>query len=137
MTDYNDWNAKVIDEFRAKGGKGVGQFGDALLLLHHTGARTGVERVSPLARLEDGDRLVIVASRAGAPQNPNWFHNLKAHPDTTIEVGTETRAVRAVEITGDDYEQTWARVTAAMPNFAEYQTRTTRRIPLVALLDRD
>jgi deazaflavin-dependent oxidoreductase (nitroreductase family) len=135
MSDFNDWNTKIIEEFHAKGGKGVAQFGDALLLLHHTGARSGVERVSPLAHYDDGNRLVIVASQGGAPQNPSWFHNLKAHPDTTIEVGTETRAVRAVEIVGDDYEQTWARVTAAMPNFAEYQTKTTRRIPLVALLD--
>jgi deazaflavin-dependent oxidoreductase (nitroreductase family) len=134
MSDYQDWNAKIVAEFRAKGGKGVAQFGDALVLLHHTGARTGVERVSPLAYFQDGDRLVIVASRAGAPRHPDWFYNLTAHPDTTIEIGTETRKVRAVEIVGDDYEQTWARVTAAMPNFAEYQTKTTRRIPLVALL---
>jgi deazaflavin-dependent oxidoreductase (nitroreductase family) len=133
MSDFNDWNAKIIEEFRAKGGKGVAQFGDAILLLHHTGARSGVERVNPLAYFDDGDRLVIVASRGGAPRNPDWFYNLKAHPDTTIEVGTETRATRAVEITGDDYEQTWARVTAAMPGFADYQTKTTRRIPLVAL----
>jgi deazaflavin-dependent oxidoreductase (nitroreductase family) len=134
MNEYQDWNAKIIDQFRAQGGKGVGQFGDALVLLHHTGARSGVERVNPLAYFDDGERLVIVASRGGAPQNPDWFYNLRAHPDTTIEIGTETRAVRAVEITGDDYEQTWARLTAAMPNFADYQTKTTRRIPLVALL---
>ena len=135
MTSPNDWNAKIIDEFRRKGGKGVAQFGDALVLLHHIGARSGVERVNPVAYFDDGGRLVIVASKGGAPQNPDWYHNLKAHPDTTIEVGTDTRAVRAVEITGEDYEQTWARVTAAMPGFADYQTKTTRRIPLVALLD--
>ncbi len=134
MGEFDDLNAKFIDEFHAKGGRGIDQFGDALLLLHHTGARSGAERVNPLAYFDDGNRLVIVASRAGAPQHPDWFYNLKAHPDTTIEVGTETRAVRAVEITGDDYEQTWARVTAAMPVFAGYQTKTTRRIPLVALL---
>lgn len=135
MTSPNDWNAKIIDEFRRKGGKGVAQFGDALLLLHHIGARSGVERVNPVAYFDDGSRLVIAASKGGAPQNPDWYHNLKAHPDTTIEVGTDTRAIRAVEITGEDYEQTWARVTAAMPGFADYQTKTTRRIPLVALLD--
>ena len=134
MSDFGDWNTKIIEEFRAKGGKGVADFGDALLLLHHTGARSGTERISPLACFDDGERLVIVASRGGAPQNPDWFYNLKAHPETTIEIGTETRAVRAVEITGDDYTATWARVTAAMPNFAEYQTKTTRTIPLVALL---
>ena len=129
----SDWNTAIIEQFRAQGGKGVAQFGDALLLLHHTGARTGTVRVNPLAYYDDGDRLVIVASKAGAPQNPDWFFNVRANPDTTIEIGSETVEVRAAEITGDDYEQTWARVTAAMPGFADYQTRTTRRIPLVAL----
>lgn len=133
MSDFNDWNAKIIEEFREKGGKGVAQFGDALLLLHHTGARSGTERISPLAFFDDGERLVIVASKGGAPDNPDWLYNLRANPDTKIEVGTETRAVKAAEITGDDYTQTWARVTAAMPGFAEYQTKTTRLIPLVAL----
>jgi deazaflavin-dependent oxidoreductase (nitroreductase family) len=129
----SDWNTTIIEQFRAQGGKGVGQFGDALLLLHHTGARTGTARVNPLACYDDGDRLVIVASKGGAPQNPDWFFNLRAHPDTTIEIGAETVKVHAAEITGDDYEQTWARVTAAMPGFADYQTKTDRRIPLVAL----
>jgi deazaflavin-dependent oxidoreductase (nitroreductase family) len=129
----SDWNTTIIEQFRAQGGKGVAQFGDALLLLHHTGARTGTVRVNPLAYYDDGDRLVIVASKGGAPENPDWFYNLRANPDTTIEIGSETVAVRAVEITGDDYEQTWARVTAAMPGFADYQTKTARRIPLVAL----
>jgi deazaflavin-dependent oxidoreductase (nitroreductase family) len=124
----SDWNTKIIDEFHAKGGKGVAQFGDALLLLHHTGARTGTVRVSPLAHYDDGDRLVIAASKGGAPDNPDWFY-----PAATIEIGTETYDVEAAEITGDDYTATWARVTAAMPGFAEYQKKVTRRIPLVAL----
>ncbi len=129
----SDWNTAIIEQFRAQGGKGVGQFGDALLLLHHTGARTGTVRVNPLAYYDDGDRLVIVASKAGAPDNPDWFYNLRAHPDTAIEIGSETVKVRAAEITGEDYEQTWARLTAAMPGFADYQTKTARRIPLAAL----
>jgi deazaflavin-dependent oxidoreductase (nitroreductase family) len=133
----SDWNTTIIEQFRAQGGKGVAQFGDGLLLLHHTGARTGTVRVNPLAYYDDGDRLVIVASKAGAPQNPDWFFNLRANPDTTIEIGPETVEVRAAEITGDDYEQTWARVTAAMPGFADYQTKTARRIPLVALHRKD
>jgi deazaflavin-dependent oxidoreductase (nitroreductase family) len=133
----SDWNTKIIEQFRAQGGKGVAQFGDALLLLHHTGARTGTVRVNPLACYDDGDRLIIVASKAGAPENPDWLFNLRANPDTTIEIGSETVEVRAAEITGDDYEQTWARVTAAMPGFADYQTKTARRIPLVALHRRD
>lgn len=133
----SDWNTTIIEQFRAQGGKGVAQFGDALLLLHHTGARSGIVRVNPLACYDDGDRLVIVASKAGAAQNPDWLFNLRANPDTTIEIGSEMVAVRAAEITGDDYEQTWARVTAAMPGFADYQTKTARRIPLVALHRKD
>jgi deazaflavin-dependent oxidoreductase (nitroreductase family) len=133
----SDWNTTIIEQFRAQGGKGVAQFGDALLLLHHTGARTGTVRVNPLAYYDDGDRLVIVASAAGAAKNPDWFANLLANPDTTIEIGSETVQVRAAEITGDDYERTWARVTAAMPGFADYQTKTARRIPLVALHRKD
>jgi deazaflavin-dependent oxidoreductase (nitroreductase family) len=133
----SDWNTAIIEQFRAQGGKGVGQFGDGLLLLHHTGARTGTVRVNPLAYYDDGDRLVIVASKGGAPDNPDWFYNLRANPDTTIEIGPETVKVRAAEITGDDYRQTWARVTAAMPGFADYQTKTARRIPLVALHRKD
>jgi deazaflavin-dependent oxidoreductase (nitroreductase family) len=129
----SDWNTAIIEQFRAQGGKGVGHFGDALLLLHHTGARTGTVRVNPLAYYDDGDRLIVIASKAGAPRHPDWFFNLRANPDATIEIGAETVAVRATEITGADYERTWARVTAAMPGFADYQTRTTRRIPLVAL----
>ena len=133
----SDWNTTIIEQFRAQGGKGVAQFGDALLLLHHTGARTGAVRVNPLAYYDDGDRLVVVASKAGAPENPDWLFNVRAHPDATIEIGSETVDVRAAEITGDDYEQTWARVTAAMPGFADYQTKTARRIPLVALHRKD
>jgi deazaflavin-dependent oxidoreductase (nitroreductase family) len=133
----SDWNTTIIEQFRAQGGKGVAQFGDALLLLHHTGARTGTVRVNPLAYYDDGDRLVIVASKGGAPLNPDWFFNLRANPDTTIEIGAETVKVRSAEITGDDYEQTWARVTATMPGFADYQTKTARRIPLVALHRKD
>ena len=133
----SDWNTTIIEQFRAQGGKGVAQFGDALLLLHHTGARTGTVRVNPLAYYDDGDRLVIVASKAGAAQNPDWLFNLRANPDTTIEIGSETVEVRAAEITGDDYVQTWARVTAAMPGFADYQSKTARRIPLIALHRKD
>jgi len=135
--EVSDWNTTIIEQFRAQGGKGVAQFGDALLLLHHTGARTGTVRVNPLAYYDDGDRLIIIASKAGAPQNPDWLFNLRANPDTTIEIGSETVEVHAVEITGDDYERTWARVTAAMPGFADYQTKTARRIPLVALHRKD
>jgi deazaflavin-dependent oxidoreductase (nitroreductase family) len=129
-----DWNAKVIDEFRANQGRVGGPFeGGTLLLLHHTGARSGAARVNPLVYYPDGDRMVITASAGGAPKNPDWYHNLKAHPRATVEVGTETFPVEATELLGDEYAQMWDRITSAMPGFADYQTRTTRRIPLVAL----
>jgi deazaflavin-dependent oxidoreductase (nitroreductase family) len=130
----SDWNEKIIEEFRANQGRVGGPFeGGTLLLLHHTGAKSGVERVSPLAYLPDGDRMVIVGSAGGSPKNPSWFYNLKANPDATVEVGTETVPVKATEIVGDDYDETWARLVARMPGFADYQTKTDRRIPLIAL----
>ena len=135
MNGVTDWNAQIIEEFRANGGKVGGPFeGGNLLLLHHKGARTGTGRVNPVAYLPDGDRLVIAASKGGAPTNPDWYHNLKANPHTSAEVGTETVQVTATELDGDDYAETWKRFTAAMPGFADYQTKTTRRIPLFALI---
>jgi deazaflavin-dependent oxidoreductase (nitroreductase family) len=132
--DWNEWNAAIIEEFRANEGRVGGRFeGGTILLLHHRGARSGTERVSPLAYFPDGDRKIIVGSAGGAPKNPDWFHNLRAHPHTTVEVGTATVPVVATELTGDEYTAVWERVTAAMPGFADYQKQTTRRIPLVAL----
>jgi deazaflavin-dependent oxidoreductase (nitroreductase family) len=129
-----DWNTQIIEEFRANGGKVGGQFeGGNLMLIHHKGARTGTERVNPVAYLPDGERMVIVASAGGAPKNPDWYHNLKANPHTTAEVGTQTVPVEVAEILGDDYEDTWKRLAAVMPGFAEYQAKTTRRIPLLAV----
>nr|BFE58896.1 nitroreductase family deazaflavin-dependent oxidoreductase [Dactylosporangium thailandense] len=130
----SDWNTQIIEEFRANGGRVGGPFeGGTLLLIHHRGARTGTERVNPVAYLPDGDRMVIVASAAGADKNPDWYHNLKANPDTTAEVGTATVGVHAEEILGDDYAATWKRLVARMPGFGDYQTKTARRIPLFAL----
>jgi deazaflavin-dependent oxidoreductase (nitroreductase family) len=95
VTEYDDWNRRVVDEFRGNGGK-VAQFeGRPLLLLHHTGAKTGTERVNPLVYLPMGDDFAVFGSKAGADTNPAWYHNLRAHPDTTIEVGTETLPVHA------------------------------------------
>jgi deazaflavin-dependent oxidoreductase (nitroreductase family) len=95
VTEYDDWNRRVVDEFRGNGGK-VAQFeGRPLLLLHHTGAKTGTERVNPLVYLPVGDEFAVFGSKAGADTNPAWYHNLRAHPDTTIEVGTETLPVHA------------------------------------------
>jgi len=134
MDRVSDWNTQIIEEFRANGGRVGGRFeGGTLLLIHHRGARSGVERVNPVAYLPDGDRMVIVASAGGADHNPAWYHNLKANPRTTAEVGTETVPVEVTEIVGDDYDDTWARLVAAMPGFGDYRTKTSRRIPLLAV----
>jgi deazaflavin-dependent oxidoreductase (nitroreductase family) len=130
----SDWNAAIIDEFRANGGKVGGQFeGAAMLLLHTTGARTGQERVNPLVYTTDGDDLVVVASKGGAPTNPDWYHNLVANPDVTVEVGTDTMPVRARVADGAERERLWSRQVEVMPGFAEYQAKTSRTIPVVVL----
>ncbi|HKE74210.1 MAG TPA: nitroreductase family deazaflavin-dependent oxidoreductase [Acidimicrobiales bacterium] len=130
----SDFNAQIVEEFRANEGRVGGAFaGASMLLLHTVGARSGQERVNPLVYRTDGDALVIVASKGGAPTNPDWFHNLVAHPDVTIEVGTETRSVRARVAEADERERLWADLKAAMPGFADYEARTTRQIPVVLL----
>jgi deazaflavin-dependent oxidoreductase (nitroreductase family) len=130
----SDWNAAIIDEFRANGGKVGGQFeGAAMLLLHTTGARTGQERVNPLVYTTEGDDLVVVASKGGAPTNPDWYHNLVANPDVTVEVGTDTMPVRARIAEGAERERLWSRQVEVMPGFAEYQAKTRRTIPVVVL----
>lgn len=134
MSDHDDWNRKIIEEFRANQGRVGGPFeGASMVLLHHKGAKTGTERVTPLVYRQEGDAVVIFASKAGAPTNPDWFHNLKAHPDTTIEVGTETRAVRARVAEGDERERIWSAQKQAMPGFADYEAKTSRQIPVVVL----
>jgi deazaflavin-dependent oxidoreductase (nitroreductase family) len=135
MAERNDWNTKIIEEFRANRGKVGGMFESTpLLLLHHTGAKTGRVRVNPLAYATDGDdRLVVFASKGGAPTNPDWFHNLKANPRATVEVGTETFQVRAQVAEGDERERLWNRQTKVAPGFAEYQRNTKRQIPVVVL----
>jgi deazaflavin-dependent oxidoreductase (nitroreductase family) len=130
----SDWNTKIIEEFRANGGKVGGQFAGApMILVHHLGAKSGTERVNPLVYFPDGERIVIIASAGGAPKNPDWYHNLRANPRTEVEVGTETFTVDTVELTGDEHAELWARITAVMPGFADYQTKTERTIPLLAM----
>ena len=132
-TSVDDWNRGVIEEFRANGGR-VAQFeGRPLLLLHHKGARTGTERVNPLVFLPVGDDFAVFGSKAGADANPAWFHNLQVHPDTTIEVGTETIPVRARVAEGDERTRIWDEQKRVNSNFAEYETLTTRQIPVVIL----
>ena len=131
----NDRNQKIIEEFRANGGKVGGPFeGSPMILVHHVGARSGAERVTPLVTFpQDDGRYVIIASKAGAPTNPDWYHNLKAHPEVDVEVGTETFPVEVVELEGAERDSVWSAVKAASPGFAEYERKTTRTIPVLQL----
>ncbi len=130
----SDWNTKIIEEFRTTGGKVGGQFeGAPLLLLHSTGAKSGQDRVAPVMYLAEGDDLVVFASKAGADTNPDWFHNLKANPDTRVEVGTDTVAVRARIAEGEERDRLFDRQKAAYPGFADYEAGTDRVIPVVVL----
>jgi deazaflavin-dependent oxidoreductase (nitroreductase family) len=133
-TSPNDFNARIIDEFRANQGRVGGMFdGTRLLLLHHVGARTGTNRINPLAYDRDGERYVIFASKAGAPTNPDWYHNLKAHPNVEIEVGTDTIDVVAAEAVGEERDRLFRRQAERSPSFAEYQAKTDRLIPVMIL----
>lgn len=135
MSDAHDWNAGIIAEFRANGGKVGGQFeGAPLLLLHHTGARSGTERVSPVMYQAVGGDFAVFASKAGAPTNPDWYHNLVAHPRTTVEVGTDTVEVTARVADGDERDRIWTTQKADYPGFAEYEEKATRQIPVVVLI---
>jgi deazaflavin-dependent oxidoreductase (nitroreductase family) len=129
-----DFNAQVIAEFRASGGRVGGRFANAnLLLLHTEGAKSGKAYVNPVAYLADGDRYVIFASKAGAPTNPGWYHNLLAHPDVTIEVGAQTFDATASVATGPERERLFDSQVQAMPQFADYAQKTARAIPVVVL----
>jgi deazaflavin-dependent oxidoreductase (nitroreductase family) len=130
----DDWNAHNIAEFRRNHGKLGGYFeGAPVLLLHHTGARSGKPRVNPVMYLKDGDRYLVFASKGGASTNPDWYHNLKAHPDIQIEVGDETVDVHVTEITGPERDRLYARQASLYPRFADYQRQTKRVIPVIAL----
>jgi deazaflavin-dependent oxidoreductase (nitroreductase family) len=124
----------VIEEFRANDGKVGGPFeGAPVLLLTSTGAKSGERRTTPVVYQPDGDRMVIFASKAGAPENPAWFHNLRANPSATVEVGSDTVDVQAVITEGDERERLFSKQKQLMPQFADYEQKTTRQIPVVAL----
>jgi deazaflavin-dependent oxidoreductase (nitroreductase family) len=135
VSDVQDWNSKIIEEFRANEGKVGGQFAGApILLLHTTGAKTGRERVNPMMYLDlDGHRYVF-ASKAGADTNPDWYWNLVAHTDVTVEVGTDTYEVSARPVTGGDRDRVYAEQARRYPGFAEYEQKTSRVIPVVELI---
>jgi deazaflavin-dependent oxidoreductase (nitroreductase family) len=135
MTTTNDWNTEIIEQFRANSGTMVsGPFkGAPLLLLETRGARSGQARTNPLVYTRDGDRYVVIASKGGAPTNPDWYHNVVANPEVTLEVGPKRFTARAVVADGDERDRLYAAQAALMPGFAEYQRKTTRRIPVVVL----
>ncbi len=129
-----DFNTQVINEFRENHGRVGGMFeGAPMILVHHTGARTGEQRVAPLMYMPDDGRYVIFASKAGAPENPAWYHNLKAHPETRVEVGDQTIDVVAQEAEGEERDRLFNAQAQASPQFAEYQEKTTRKIPVIVL----
>jgi deazaflavin-dependent oxidoreductase (nitroreductase family) len=132
----SDWNTKVIEEFRANGGKVGGNFeGAPLLLLHHTGRRSGAEHVAPMMYLPEDDVLYVFASKAGAPDNPEWYANLVAGGPASVEVGTETYPVTATELHGQERDRVYAEQASRYPGFAEYAEKTAgiRTIPVLAL----
>jgi deazaflavin-dependent oxidoreductase (nitroreductase family) len=130
----SDWNDKIIAEFRAHQGRVGGQFeGAPLLLLHSTGARSGEERVNPMMYQAVGSGFAVFASKAGADTNPDWYHNLRAHPRARVEVGTETVEVTARVLDPDEREPVWQEQKARYPGFADYEAKTERVIPVVLL----
>ena len=134
MSTPADFNAQIIDEFHANEGRVGGPFeGLTLLLLHHTGAKSGQSRINPLAYQSDAGRYIIFASKAGAPSNPDWYYNLKAHPDVKIELGTDTLDVVAEELTGEERDRIYRTQAERVPQFAEYEQKAGRVIPVVAL----
>jgi deazaflavin-dependent oxidoreductase (nitroreductase family) len=128
-----EWNTAVIDEFRSHEGRVAAFARQPLLLLTHRGARSGASRTNPLAYFRDGDDFVIVASKGGAPTNPDWYHNLLANPDAAIEVGTEELRVTARAATQEERSRLWAMITTANPVFAQYEEKTPRTIPVMIL----
>jgi deazaflavin-dependent oxidoreductase (nitroreductase family) len=134
----SDFNQQIIEEFRANAGKVGGGFAGApLLLLHTTGAKSGQERVNPVAYQDLGDgSIAVFASKAGADTNPDWYHNLRAHPGVTVEIGTETRSMTARVAGGDEHDTIWTKQKELMPGFADYEKSTDRVIPVVVLEDR-
>jgi deazaflavin-dependent oxidoreductase (nitroreductase family) len=129
----NNWNDEIINEFRANGGTVKAFAKQPLLLLHTTGAKSGAERVNPLAYLKRGDTLYVFASFNARPINPAWYHNLKADPKVAVEVGTERFDAIATELHGAERDDVYAEQAAFNPGFAEYEKKTTRVIPVIAL----
>ena len=134
MTDQDTYNRQLIEEFRADRDKGGGAMkGRPLLLLTTTGAKSGQLRTKPMMYIPDGDRLLVIASNAGAPTHPDWYRNLVAHPEVTVEVGNETFKAIATVTEGLERQRLWSRVVELYPFFADHQAKTSRQIPVIVL----
>jgi deazaflavin-dependent oxidoreductase (nitroreductase family) len=134
MSEANERNKKIIDEFRANGGQVGGPFaGKTLLLLHTKGAKSGQERINPVACIQDGDRLVVIASKGGAPTHPDWYYNVLANPQVSVEVGTETFPVHATVAEEPERTRLYNQMVAMMPGFDDYRRKTARVIPVIVL----
>ena len=136
--DFNEFNRGIVEEFRANGGVVGGPFAGApMVLMTHTGARSGVERTTPLVHSMDGDRVVIIASMGGAPTHPAWFHNIKANPVVRVELGTDSYTADAeILMDGPERQRLFDQQAALMPNFKDYQDKTDRVIPVIVLTRR-
>ncbi len=136
--DYNEFNQQIIKEFRENEGRVGGMFeGKPLVLLTTTGAKSGKRVTTPVMYVEDGDRYVVIASKGGDDTNPAWYHNLRATPAATAEIGTETFEVKAVVAEGEERDRLYAKMVEQAPQFADYEKKTTRRIPVVTLVRTD
>ena len=134
MTDQNTYNRQLIEEFRANRGKSGGPMeGRPLLLLTTTGAKSGQLRTTPMMYIPDGNRLLVIASNAGAPAHPDWYRNLVAYPEVTVEVGNEIFEAIAIVTEGPERQRLWTRVVELYPFFADHQAKVTRQIPVIVL----
>ena len=133
--EFDEMNREVIDEFRTSGGTAGGVFtGKPLVLVHHIGAKSGKARVSPLVPLLEDGRIFVFASKGGSDSNPDWYGNLVANPNVTVELGTETFPATARTLVGEERDEIYAKQSAVEPQFGEYQRLTTRVIPVVELV---
>lgn len=135
MTEDRDWNVEVIAEFRANQGDVKAPYDDPppMLLLHTIGAKSGREHVVPMRGIPDGESLYVFASAHGGVKNPDWYHNIVANPDITIEKGTETISVRATEVVEEERDAIFARQAARFPVYTEYERKLARTIPVIRL----
>jgi deazaflavin-dependent oxidoreductase (nitroreductase family) len=134
MSEVNEWNKKVIEEFRANEGRVGGNFeGKTLLLLHTKGAKSQQERINPVACIRDGERLAVIASKAGAPTHPDWYYNVTANPLVTVEVGTEKFQAHASVAEEPERTRLYNQMVEVMPGFDDYRRKTTRVIPVIVL----